>query len=375
MQDGTSNDEGRAGTPAAGRHVRIWMLTGARAGDNAQVRALAEKLTDCFRNHETVVTREEKHLTYNALRLFPNILLGATRAVLRSTAKKSLAPPWPDLVIGVGRRAVPVARWIRRRHPSARIVWLGRPRAPLSWFDLVLTTPQYGLPEDVPNLVMLDLPPAPPPARDERALVRWRERFAHLPRPWLGVLVGGARWPLLFDAGDAHRLGRMVEQMRARTGGGWLVSTSPRTGVRQARALHEALSPPGWFHFWRAGGRAEDNPHRAILALADCFVVTSDSASMLAEAVRTGRTVHLFAVRRSLLAPRWRAQRGLLRWLAVHGLLSPPRDMRAFCQRLVAGGLARWLDPARAECGRAPSVLREKALEEAVERIARWFET
>ena len=314
MQDGTSNDEGRAGTPAAGLHVRIWVLTGARAGDNAQARALAEKLTKRLGSRGAVVTVEERHLSYNALRLFPNILLGATAAVLQGAAKKGLTPPWPDLVIGVGRRAVPVARWIRRRNPATRLVWLG-------------------------------------------------------------VLVGGARWPLLFDAGDAHRLGRMVEQMRARAGGSWLVSTSPRTGIRQARALHEALKPPGWFHFWRAGGRAEDNPHRAILALADCFVVTSDSASMLAEAVRTGRMVHLFAMRRSVLAPRWRAQRGLLRWLAVHGLLSPPRDMQSFCRRLVARGLARWLDPARAECVRAPSVLREKALEEAVERIARWFET
>ncbi len=354
-----------------GGQRRIWVLTGARAGDNAQALALAAMVRATL---ETDSIIEEKPLSYNVLRIIPNILIPPGTAVLQRTARARLAPPWPDLIIGVGRRSVPVARWLRRRNREARIVWLGRPRAPLSWFDLVLTTPQYGLPEDLPNVVMLDLPPAPPPVEEAAELARWREKFAHLPRPWTGVLVGGARWPVVFDAEDAKRLGRAVEHFRAQTGGGWLVSTSPRTGIRQARALHEALSQPGWFHFWRSGGKREDNPHRAILALADCFVATADSASMVAEAVRTGRRVFLFPMRRSPLAPKWRAQAGLARWLAVRGILTPPRDMRVFCDRLVARGRAAWLGEAAPVCGRGSSVSRETALEEAVRRIANWLE-
>ena len=354
-----------------GQRRRIWVLTGKRAGDNAQALALARMVRKACETDSIV---EEKHLSYNALRLLPNILIPPSQAVLKEAAKARLKPPWPDLVIGVGRRSVPVARWIRRRNPRARIVWLGRPRAPLAWFDMLLTTPQYGLPEDAPNVVMLDLPPATPPVRDETELARWREKFAHLPRPWTGVLVGGARWPLAFDAGDAKRLGRAVEALRADVGGSWLVSTSPRTGIRQARALHEALARPGWFFFWRGGSGTEDNPHRAILALADCFVVTADSASMIAEAVRTGKRVFLFPMRRGVLVPAWRAQRGVARWLAVRGLLSPPRDMRLFCERLVARGRAAWLGAAPPACGEIPSGLRETALEAAVRRIAKWLD-
>ncbi len=362
---------------AADRTVRAWLLTGARAGDNAQVLTLARWLADRLEDSGIALQTEEKRLSYNALRVLPNILLPAAPMVLSALARRKITPPWPDLVIGVGRRSVPVARWIQRQNPSCRVVWLGRPRAPLGWFDLLLTTPQYGLPEDAPNIVMLDLPPALAPERDERELARWRERFAHLPRPWIGVLVGGARWPVLFDASDAGRLGEAVERMRAKVGGSWLVSTSPRTGIRQARALREVLSPPGWFHFWRKDGRPENNPHRAILALADCFVVTADSASMIAEAVRSGRRTYLFRLRRSPLAPRWRARRGLARWLAIRGILSPPRDMNALARRLVEHGRAHWLEDARDfECAAAASSgLRETALESAVERIARWFET
>ena len=371
----------------AGKGPRIWLLTGQRAGDNAQVQALAAMVAEQARAHlPEAPLLEEKSLSWSALRLLPNVLLPPTLAVLRASARAAITPPWPDLVIGVGRRAVPVARWIRQRNPALRIAWLGRPRAPLHWFDLLLTTPQYGLPADAPNVVMLDLPPAMPAQAEAQVLAHWRQRFAHLPRPWIGVLVGGARWPLLFDASDAARLGEAVQRLAAATGGSWIVSTSPRTGIRQARALHEALHQPGWFHFYRAGEAARDplkNPHRALLALADCFVVTADSASLLAEAVRTGRPVHMFPARQGALAPRWRADAGLARWLAEHGLLSPPRNMRAFAERLARQGLARWLQAApfaagktaggAAPCAGGASDLRETALEEAVSRIASWL--
>ena len=357
---------------------RVWLLTGHRAGDNAQVHALARLLAQRLPG---AVALEEKRLSWAAPRLLPNLALPPTLAVLSRQARAAITPPWPRLVIGVGRRAVPVARWIQRRAPAARIVWLGRPRAPLAWFDLLLTTPQYGLPADAPNVMMLDLPPAQQPHTEEEVLAHWRRRLAHLPRPWIAVLVGGARWPVLFDARDAARLGEQVERLRALTGGSWIVSTSPRTGIRQSRALHEALRQPGSFHFWRGGEHAADplkNPHRALLALADCFVVTADSASMLAEAVRTGRATHMFALRESALAVHWRARSGLPRALAASGLLSPPRDMRAFARNLAEKRLARWLhetlsrSTAQKPCP-PPSDAREQALEEAVQRIASWF--
>ncbi len=361
----------------------IWLLTGHRAGDNAQVRALGGLLNRQLRREGRPAPQMlEKPLRWSAVRSLPNIALPPTLAVLDAASRAAISPPWPDLVIGVGRRAVPVARWIRQANPRVRIVWLGRPRAPLGWFDLLLSTPQYGLPADAPNVVMLDLPPAVPPQADEKVLEHWREQFAHLPRPWIGVLTGGARWPLLFDASDAHALGRAVQGLMQETGGSWIVSTSPRTGVRQSRALREVLQPPGWFHHFRAETAADPlkNPHRAILTLADCFVVTADSASLLAEAARTGKAMHMWPLRRSPFAPRWRADRGIARWLAVNGLLQPPRDMRAFADNLAAHGLANWLHAGGGVAGQgnpcrpaAPSGLRERALQQAVARIASWL--
>ncbi len=346
-----------------GSYPVIWALTGARKGDNAQALALARAVA-----RETGGQAVEKRLYYNALRALPNILLKPGLAVLTAQGRATLGPPWPDLVIGVGRRGVPVARWIKAQsHDRARLVALGRPRAPLAWFDLVLTSAQYGLPE-APNVMTLQLPPASPPAAPDD-LARWREKFSALPRPWTAVLVGGARWPVLFDAQIARRLGEAVEHERALTGGSWIVSTSPRTGQRQARALHEVLRKPGYFYYWRENMKPADNPHRALLALADRFVVTSESASMIAEALRTGKPVSLFPMPQSRFAPHWRARRGLMRVLASAGILTPPRDMRAFCRHLAQQGALRFTtDPPR----ELPS-WREETLSEAIARIAAWF--
>ena len=58
-----------------------------------------------------------------------------------------LQPPWPDLVVGIGRRTVPVARWIQQRSGGRTdLVRLGHPRADNDLFDLVITTRQYPVP-------------------------------------------------------------------------------------------------------------------------------------------------------------------------------------------------------------------------------------
>ena len=114
------------------------MLAGRKAGDRAQMIGLAETLGWPF---------EVKELRHNALVHLPNILLGASLISLDRKASSPFAPPWPDLVVASGRRSVPAARWVRARSSGrTRLVHIGRPWAPLRLFDLIITTPQYGLP-------------------------------------------------------------------------------------------------------------------------------------------------------------------------------------------------------------------------------------
>ena len=98
----------------------IWCLLGKKAGDNTQVRSLAEALGVSF---------TEKHIVARAWELLPHLLLRSTLAGIDQAASSELKPPWPDLVISAGRRNEPVARWIRRQSGNkTRLVHIGRLR-------------------------------------------------------------------------------------------------------------------------------------------------------------------------------------------------------------------------------------------------------
>jgi mitochondrial fission protein ELM1 len=333
---------------------RVWVLVGDKTGDNAQSLSLAAALG---------WPTEEKRLHYRPAP--KRSLVGRVtdahvdRFPLDRERSSRLDPPWPDLVIGCGRRSVAVAWEIRRKAgPGTRLVQLGRPRADLAGFDLVITTPQYRLPER-PNVLHLALP-LHHPDREARARVaaEWRPRFAHLPRPWLAVLIGGSAKPFVFDVPAARRLAEQASALARAEGGSLLVSTSRRTPAEAAAAFAAAVDVPAYVHRWTAGG--EPNPYAAYLELADGLVVTGDSASMLTEACSTGKRVWFFdlperrslrlrgrqLVRRIVLAP---AQHPIVARLPVVNLLSEvpargwvryPRDLTKLHDALVAANRA-----------------------------------
>ena len=312
----------------------VWVLLGTHFGDNEQARLLAEALGWPF---------QTRQLVFNAAFRLPNLLLGAHLASLDKKASDPLTAPWPDLVIATGRRSVPVARWIRAKNRGrTMLVQIGRPRAPLGWFDLVVTTPQYGLPRR-DNIVHLDLPFSKDSTGPvEKNLEVWRKRFEKLPRPWTGVLVGGSSPPFCLDAAAAAQLAAEVSRKSNGKGGAVLLTTGPRTSEETAATLQNTLEGPRYFHRWKPD---TDNPYQSILALADDFIVTGDSVSMVSEACLTRKPVDVFMppMRKNLWF-RFKAALGRQRqlWpvrvLIESGLLVPPRDVEAFMAGLEQGG-------------------------------------
>jgi len=284
--------------PASVRLPDVWLLHGRHAGDNAQVDALAAG---------TGWPCRTRQLRFSVLSRLPGWLKGASRTGL-AASEPPLAPPWPELLIAAGRRSANVARWVARRSGGrTRTVLVGRPRAPLAAFDLVLTTPQYGLPARG-NVVHLPAPLGHPETGDDSSFDLWRARWAQLPRPWIALLVGGDRAPYRLDASTARHLAEAANALATATGGSLLVTTGPRTQPAAADALFATLAGSACRHRF-APGQA-DNPYRALLALADQFVVTGDSASMLGEAAATGKPMAVFQ-----LPARYSPAQRLLHWL------------------------------------------------------------
>jgi hypothetical protein len=133
-----------------------------------------------------------------------------------------------------------------------------------------------------------------------------------------------------------------------------LVSTSRRTPKDFAATLVNALAMPSFVHHWNAGSTT--NSYLAYLELADAFVVTGDSASMLAEACGSGRRVwfvdppsEISATTRTL---HWRGDHALrvadgltdvrvpvlrsLSRVSTKGWIRRPRDLRRLHGSLIA---------------------------------------
>ncbi len=328
---------GRTGAPL------VWVLLGRRTGDNLQVETLADALGwPCVR----------KSLSYRRTYFVWTPFygrMGPSLAPVSLAARAQLAPPWPDLVLSIGWRSAPVARWIARQGGS-RLVALGRPRAPLDAFDLVLTTPQYRLPT-ADNTIQLDGPLTRlSPTVLKTAAGQWRDRLAHLPRPWIAVLVGGNAAPFRLTTAAAARLGDRADAMARERGGSLLIATGPRTPPAAAQSLLSQVGAPSHRYLWGDGG---ENPYFAFLALADEIIVTSESVSMVHEATLTGKPVHLFEIPMIggwFLRALHRLDEGLqtgtgdvserYRRLIRSGWVCPPRAPDAFHAGLLRSGRA-----------------------------------
>lgn len=355
---------------------RVWLLMAHRAGDNTQVLALGEALCWPF---------EIKRFTYARWETLVNWPFSSTLAGVDTRRSSPLGPPWPDLVITAGRRNEPIARWIRRRADRrVRLVHVGRPWARPDRWDLVVTTPQYRLPEAA-NVLQNEAPlHRVTSERLCKEAAIWQSRFAALPRPLIAVLAGGNSGPYPFDAASGRRLGLAASAMAREFGGSLLVTTSARTPPATAAALFGAIDVPAYRYRWTPG--ASDNPYYGLLAAADRIIVTGDSVSMLAEACATGRPVHVYDTGTGVTSMRSDSVRVAPRSLreildATHrhafvyaltmryGPRRLTRDIRIVQRRLVESGRAAWLgagDPPG-----APPPLRD--LERATARVRALF--
>ena len=314
-----------------------WVLTGYKAGDNAQVLALADALGWPY---------DRKQFNYRKTELLSNRLLAVTLAGIDRQSSSELSPPWPDLVITAGRRNEPVARWIRKQSGDrTRLVHVGRPWAPLDVFDLIVSTPQYFLPERH-NVLKNNLPLHGVMGNDlKEAAAVWRQRFAHLPPPRTAVLIGGDSGPFVFTPDKGQRLGHLVNRMALRDGGSLLVTDSARTPLPAFEAFARELSVPAHIHRWSAASEA--NPYLAYLAVADQLVVTGESMSMLTEASFTCKPLYIFDP--GDIRPWWQHAYNFRYKPLTHRLAMlfaarrMHRDVGNIQRQLVASGRAVWL--------------------------------
>jgi mitochondrial fission protein ELM1 len=328
---------------------RTWLLLGDKRGDNAQVEAIAQALGwPC----------ERKLLQMRAPWTVAKPKVEASLHHIDLDRSDPLTAPWPELVLTIGRRPSMAALWVGEQAGGrTRLVLVGKPSGMAERFDLVIASAENQMPP-LANLLPVSLPlMRVDVAAIAAAAAAWEPRLAALPRPLIGFLIGGPTVPFVYDDGVVRRLLEHAVAVAA-AGGTPYLTTSRRTPPAVVAALAQGLPAAGRLFRWQAD--AGDNPYHGLLGLADGFIVTGDSISMMVEVVRLRRPLAIFALptgiagsldrlRRSfarrVFEPAARApadgwQRRLALALYQVGLIGYIRDLEAFHAMLFEHGLA-----------------------------------
>lgn len=258
-----------------------WVLTDGKAGDETQCLAVAEALG---------LTAKRRRVAPRApwSWLMPRFEVIDPREA-PSRPGSPIAPPFPDLVIASGRRAVSyLARIKRDSFGRTFTVFLKDPRTGTGAADLIWVPEHDSLRGDN-VLVTASGPHRFSQGRLAAARAAPLPDIAALPRPRVAVLVGGDSRNHRFTDGDMAELARGLAQI-AEDGAALMITASRRTPPALARALRK-LADSGPHVMWDGHG---DNPMLDYLANADAVVVTADSANMVGEALASGRAVHVF---------------------------------------------------------------------------------
>lgn len=269
----------------------LWTLMDDRRGSVGQALGVTDALD---KNQFEII---EKQIEYTKAAVLPNFIRGRTLLGLTEDSKKIICPPFPDFVLSISRRTVPVARYIKKLSPQTKLIQLMHPgNAGINEFSLIAVPEHDKNKKHTENMTyIIGCPHRVTPKYLSDAKAKWQKKFEDLPRPLTAVIIGGAIKGKPFTIANANALARAVKTLKRNIGGSLLITTSRRTG-REAESsiMQELFEIPHYAYLW---GDTAENPYAGFLACADNIVVTADSVSMCCEATGTGKPIYLFTGR------------------------------------------------------------------------------
>lgn len=266
----------------------LWALMDDRRGSVGQAQGIINAL------NTDIITPIEKNISYTKSAALPNLLRGKSLLGLTAESKKIITPPFPDYVISISRRTVPVARYIKKLSPQTKLIQLMHPgNTGINDFSLIVVPEHDKNKKTTPNIhYIVGCPHRVTPAFLEEARKEWEPKFAHLPRPLTTVIIGGSIKGKPFSNENAEALGIAIKKFKEKTGGSILITTSRRTGKEPEKIIMDAIKGiPQYTFLW---GDTNKNPYSGFLACADNIIATGDSVSMCCEATGTGKPIYLF---------------------------------------------------------------------------------
>jgi uncharacterized protein len=269
-------DEARSQVASAS----CWILTDGKAGDEAQCLGVAECLG---------LTPSIRHVKPRGIFTWAMPWGPIDPSEASSQPHSPIAPPFPDILIASGRRAIAYVRQIKHASNKHTLtVILKDPRTGLPAADLIWVPEHDKL--RGPNVVTTLTSPHRISAEKLLTAKAIKPTWLDEHEISAGVLLGGNSQHHQFTNSDISRFLQHLTAITA-TGTKLIVTPSRRTPTVLAAAIKSLCAQTKSF-YWDG---TNENPYLQILAHADHIIATADSVNMVGEAAATGKPIHLFS--------------------------------------------------------------------------------
>ncbi len=263
-----------------GNKRTAWIITGGKAGMNAQCIGVAEALGV---KYEFIKADPVGPWKWFApwVRVVPWHKANLPESPLKA--------PWPDVAIACGRISQAYLREVKRvAGPKTFTVYLQDPRHACEYADLIWASEHDKM--RGPNVITTVTSPH---AHSFEKISKLRgashELLDSMPYPRVMITLGGPNKVYRYSSASINRLVRIIKDL-CELGASFLITPSRRTPKALSEAV-EIVTRDRPRVLW--GGEGE-NPYAHFLAKADYFLVTGDSVNMTGEACSTGRPVYSF---------------------------------------------------------------------------------
>lgn len=267
----------------------ILSVSDERPGHRQQAKALAEAL--CQQAPPSLVESSSRHVTH-VLPAWRRWFAPYGELWAKKAASKILGADMPAVVVGCGQQASVALRAIKTCRPSVHTVQIFDPKRCRKDFD-VLCVPSHDVMPNAKQVVSFHAALSP-------IHEAWLSNQSHVfesilsPSPALTVLLGGSRNGATYAPTFSQALRQQIITLLGDEvdWSGVHLITSRRT-PKQALANWMNVMPEAHWHLFNQQDAV--NPYSGLLARSARFVVTADSASMLADAYATGKPVDVAA--------------------------------------------------------------------------------
>ena len=266
------------------KHIKAWCITDGSAGMNSQVKGLAEALKI---KYEFKII--DLKFPWNIL---PVGIFPVHSKIFKNFDHNELSNP-PDILISCGRKSVYFSIFLKRKFGSKIFnIHIQNPKVDLKQFDLVIV-PTHDRIEDS-NIISTDL--AINHINSEiisSNIDLFRKDFSNLNFPICCILIGGKSRNYRFDRKTLEDLTLKLKNLKINNNINLVILSSRRTDQFILDHLDNEF---GNSHIsWRE----QKNPYIALLGLSTFIVCTSDSVSMISEAIYSKKSVFIYRLKSS----------------------------------------------------------------------------